>query len=1168
MKIIILLLMVFITMNLIANLDFGKDLFDDELYEEAINEFEKIIAESPTSNEAQEAIFYIGESYRERKQFARAENSYRKLIEGYPGNTFRDKVLHFLMLVQYEQAKYEEAIKICEQMLNKYPLSKFTQSSLSLYLQSIYNIGEYNRVIVKGRKIVKNYEDYTNIPDVQLIMAKAFFTANIPEEGRKTLNKIISEYPDHDARWQAVELEIELLENSEGIVKAAEELAQKITEDVPRHFEESLRLKLAEYYHELKKYDLAYLELEKLINKFDSSEDLDKYIIFYSSCQLKLNKFSEVIDDHFNFRKVFRESPLKAEYLLNLARAHFMLNDPEKAREIIEDARAATTKDTNLFECDKLSADILLKNGQLTNAIESYKKLLYSPFARTDELLFLLGDIYVEYFSQYSTAIKYYQRIITGYSTPEYYNKAYYKIALCYENMNMYNEAISELEQINPDEITDAEFRNKIEHKKRYLKEFKQQDYETAFNKLVESLAEFFENEDKNLLQEDLIDIMSSDLKEYEKATGMINLENNPKGYYQRAKLFLINAEKKRAEAKYIQAEECVQKADLLISKLDKDEHEEWITEVNLKKELIKDEKTTSETIVKLEEFVKKFPGSFASNEFALGIGNYYQAQNNMAKAAEYFEKLINYSEINDDDFYKAKLGLAEYYYSKNEDANALRNYKVADHYINLKQPKILFHYAVVLKESGEIDKAKEKLAFLLNNSDYFDDYDSAVNYFCDILKKSGEYKTIVKYRLLLPAKKRKDDFYLTLAEDYLQIEDKEKAKEALMHIVEKSYDTLFNLGMLQFETGEYEIAKYTFGELSQKNKKDLKNYEMLGKIAFIQEEFLEAAVNYKKIIDKLGDNFTGYEGINKIAKENIIALYRIANRPKAETLTSNFKKLFTSEEINEIELNRAIYQIKLNKKKAESIFSKLVKGKNVTNDARIKAYFWRGVVRLELEKLEEAKSDFTTVANSIDEEMSNQAHLKLGTINFSQEKYQEALGHYYKVIENDQDGELAFDAARNFAFVCKTIEEWQKAIAAYQIILERWGDQELEANTIFDIAFCHFRDKKYANAAEMFSRSIPLLNDAETQAEAQYWIGESYFGMDQYETAVSEFLKVGYNYPDFAHWAASAELKAGESYQNMKKIEKASRIYERIIDKYGRYSQWGTEAAKRLENL
>ncbi len=1151
-----------------ANLDFGKDLFDDELYEEAINEFEKIIAESPTSNEAQEAIFFIGESYRERKQFARAENSYRKLIEGYPCNIFREKVLHYLVLVQYEQEKYKEAIKTCEQMLNKYPLSKFTKSSLSLYLQSIYNIGEYNRVIVKGRKIVKNYGDYNNIPDIQLIIAKAFFAANIPEEGRKTLNKIISEYPDHDARWKAIELEIELLEKSNGITEAAEKLAQKISQDVPRHFEESLRLKLAEYYRELNKNDLAYLELDKLINKFDSSEDLDKYIIFYSSCQLKLNKFNEIIDDHSNFRKVFRESPLKAEYLLNLARAHFMLNDTDRAVSIIKDALAATTEDKILFECDLLKADILLKKGQLTSAIESYKKLLYSPFARRDELLFMLGDIYFENFFQYITALKFYQRVITDYSTPDYYNKAYYKIALCYENMNMYNEAISELEQINPDEIADVEFRNKIEHKKRYLKEFKQQDYKTAFNKLVGSLAEFFENEDKNLLQEDLIDIMSSDLKEYEKATGLINLKNNLKGYYQRAKLFLINAEKKKAETKYNQVEEYMQKANLAISKLDKNKHEEWITEVNLKKELIASEKTTSETIVKLEEFVKKYPGSFASNEFALEIGNYYQAKNNMEKAAEYFEKLINYSEINDDDFYKAKLDLAEYYYDQNDDLNALKNYRTAKSRIDLRQPSISFHYAVILNETGNTEEAKNHLAFLINNAGYFDGFDTAVNYFCKLLRKSGEYIIAIQYQLLLPEDKRTDSFYLTLADDYLQIDDKEKAKEALMHIIEKSYDTLFNLGMLQFETGEYEIAKYTFGELSKKNKKNLINYEMLGKIAFIQEEFLEAAVYYKKIIDKLGDNFSNYNGIAQIAKENIISLYRIANRSKAETITSKFKKLFTAEEINEIELNRAIYHIKLNKKKAESIFSKLVKGKNVTNDARIKAYFWRGVVRLELKKLEEAKSDFTTVANSIDREMSNQAHLKLGTINFSQEKYQDALIHYYKVIENDQDGELAFDAARNFAFVCKTIEEWQKAVAAYQIILERWGDQELEANTIFDIAFCHFRDKKYANAAEMFARSILLLNDAETQAEAQYWIGESYFGMDQYEIAVSEFLKVGYNYPDFTHWAASAELKAGESYQDMKKIEKARRIYERIIDKYGRYSQWGTEAAKRLENL
>ena len=98
-----------------------------------------------------------------------------------------------------------------------------------------------------------------------------------------------------------------------------------------------------------------------------------------------------------------------------------------------------------------------------------------------------------------------------------------------------------------------------------------------------------------------------------------------------------------------------------------------------------------------------------------------------------------------------------------------------------------------------------------------------------------------------------------------------------------------------------------------------------------------------------------------------------------------------------------------------------------------------------------------------------------------------------------------------------------------------------------------------------MFTRAIPLLEDKEAQAEAQYWIGESLFGMESYEDAVSELLKVGYNYPQFTQWAASAELKAGEAYQNSKEFDKATQIYERVISKYGKYSQWGTEASSRL---
>ncbi|MDY6915079.1 MAG: tetratricopeptide repeat protein, partial [Candidatus Cloacimonadota bacterium] len=178
------------------------------------------------------------------------------------------------------------------------------------------------------------------------------------------------------------------------------------------------------------------------------------------------------------------------------------------------------------------------------------------------------------------------------------------------------------------------------------------------------------------------------------------------------------------------------------------------------------------------------------------------------------------------------------------------------------------------------------------------------------------------------------------------------------------------------------------------------------------------------------------------------------------------------------------------------------------------------------------------------------------------------ALSHYYYVIQNDTDGDLAFDAAKNFAYVCKTIEEWQKAVEAYQIILERWGDAELEAQTIFDIAFCHFRDKKYEKAIQMFQQSMQILEDGELKAEAQYWLAESYFGMENYEKAVTEFLKVSYNYNDYLQWAALSELRAGQVYLEAGSIEKAKRLFNRIIDKYSASSDWGREAVKILKEL
>jgi len=1154
--------------NLAADFQFGKELFEDGLYEEAILEFEKIISLSPTSEDAQQSLFYIGECFFEQKKFLQAEEKYLSLLDGYPNNSFKDKILYKLALSQFKQAKLNEALLNFDTLIDKYPLSKFTELSLPYYIQSFFEQKNYETVIVKGQKLIKDYEKSSQVPEILFWMAKAYFSVNKRTECENTLKRILSEFPNAEIRWKSLLLGIDLIAETQGIQNAADTLSLKLKTNIPRQFEEELRLKLIDYYFVLEQYESAFPNVNELIQKFDNSLQLDFYIILKTECQLKLKKIEEILKEEKDFRKVFKESDLKENYELNLARAEYRLRNYEKANNRLDEILADTKNDSIIYECKFLRAGILENTGKFSFAINQLQDLLDSDFSQKDQILFNIGNIYFEKFKNHRTAITHYQQITSQFSQSDFFIPAIYKTALCYEKFEKNNEAIRELSKIDRENENDKQLKAEISAKKEYLTKFKQKDFESGFYNLLHSIYFYLEDDNKEKLQYEVISILVEDIKNIDQIEELISSKTSPEYIYLQANIYLYKAERAKYESKDFDKKSYLLKAGEKIDLLNPQTHKMWFDELKIEKDLHQEQETNHQFISRMERFIEEFPDTKKKNKFLLEIIRYYSNQKDKEKTYLFAEKLILDKTIERSYFFKLKLDLAAYYFQKKNYKSALKNYHLAESKITIDQPQTWFDFAVTLSEQGQKNKAISKLEFLVNNAEDFKEFLNAVKYLVQILHENENFTDAVKYSQLIPGMDRDDDYYLDLSNDYLKIGNKEKAKEYLLHIKEKDIETLRKLANLQFETRDYEMAKYTYNELVKKEKNNLQNYKMLAHISFLQEDFLDAAKNYKVIVDKLGENFKDYQNIRQVALENIISLYRIENRPKAETLTKKFKDILSEDDLDEIELNKGIYQIEVDPKKGEKIFKNLLKKPELKAETKIAAYFRRGIARLKQEKIEEAEVDFKTVANSIDPELSKQAHLKLGTINFSNENFQQALENYYKVIEADDDGQLAFDAAKNFAFVCKTIKEWQKAIAAYEIILERWGDSGLEAATVFDIAFCHFRDKKYMKSIEMFERAIPILNEKELQAEAHYWIGESYFGQEDYEKAISEFLKVGYNYSEFAQWTASAELRAGESYINLDKKDKAKRTFERIIDKYGKYSDWGKEASKRLESM
>lgn len=1161
--ILYILLVMFLALN--ANMDFARELYEDQLYEEAIAEFRKVVTENPTSQEAQRASFLIADSYLKLEQYPQAETALLKFQEAYPSYKNRDKLLFQLAIAQFQQQKYQIALQNYTTLIQDYPLSDYTKKALVNLLQCYFNLENYNQLILKSEDFQENYPYHSDMAQILYWRAKAYLANNMENEAKTLLNKIEKEYSHSNARWQAFELRMDILQKEQGSDTVITKLSENLQNNIPRLFEEKLRFKLVQLYLEDNNYNLAANELQNLIEKFNSSAKMPEYICKLTLANLKLKRYEQITDSYRDNLKYFQNSDLKQRYLFYVAQAFYKKNNFTEAEAIIAENKSEAPnglKNDFVF----LQAKIWEATNRLNKAVQQYQNLLQQNSKDTEEILMRLGDIYFHNFQNYKTAQKYYNRLITDFANGALQPEASYKLALTFENLQQIDEAISELQAIDLSMVTSSELKNKIQFKLNYLSNFQNPNYQAAVTNLIETFYNFLQQEDKQAATTELIKILSDDLKKYEQSLALLNTQNDSYSAYLRSKIYLQLATKNKLEGNSQKAKSYFASVDSL--QIEYATNQQWNSEIEIRKELFLQDGLTEDIATKMEVFVSRYAQSKVSNEFILQVANYFYANQNYEKAAGYYQQLQKTDNISESEFSEAKIRLAEYFYNQDNDEKALQNYTLAEKYINLQKPLILFHHAVVLNENGYQQKALQKFKFLLNNSGDFSAYKNAVYYFTSLLRSQEKYAEVVDYMQLIPQQKRDDEFYKQLAQDYLALDELEKAKQTLMHVSPKSTETLTQLAKLQFQTQDWEIAKYSLNKLISENPSQLQNYMLLAQIYFQQENYEEAQKLYAKILEKLGGNYNNFEKLNILATQYAISLYQRENRPKAEKITKQFAEYLNNSEKNRIELHRGIYYIKLEPEKAAKILSKLLGKNELQPKLMIEVYYWRGVAYLEAKQLEKAKTDFNTVANSVDEELSNQAYLKLGTINFSQENYQKALEQYYRVIQQDTDGQLAFAAAKNFAFVCKTIEEWQKAVDAYQIILKRWGDADLEAQTIFDIAFCHYRDKKYDKAVEMFRQSLQLIEDAELQAEAQYWLAESYFGMENYETAVTEFLKVSYNYSEFLQWAALSELRAAQSYLKMQNVVKAKRLLNRIIDKYGAASNWGKEAVKILKEL
>ena len=161
-----------------------------------------------------------------------------------------------------------------------------------------------------------------------------------------------------------------------------------------------------------------------------------------------------------------------------------------------------------------------------------------------------------------------------------------------------------------------------------------------------------------------------------------------------------------------------------------------------------------------------------------------------------------------------------------------------------------------------------------------------------------------------------------------------------------------------------------------------------------------------------------------------------------------------------------------------------------------------------------------------LNQRLAEQKHFK--------QKSEEKINALSNIIENSN---LVIDSLR------KSIDQKEEKKS------KMMAKDTMDVEHCYDMALQLFRQEKYQKALPRFKKLLNKFPDHELTGNFIYWIGESYFGMQNYQKALEYFDQVE-RYNDSPK-KDDALLMAGRSLAKMGKTDKAKLKFNELIDVY-----------------
>jgi tetratricopeptide (TPR) repeat protein len=199
-----------------------------------------------------------------------------------------------------------------------------------------------------------------------------------------------------------------------------------------------------------------------------------------------------------------------------------------------------------------------------------------------------------------------------------------------------------------------------------------------------------------------------------------------------------------------------------------------------------------------------------------------------------------------------------------------------------------------------------------------------------------------------------------------------------------------------------------------------------------------------------------------------------------------------------------------------------------------------------------------------------SRAHLALGNIQFTREKWDAAIQHYRRIVDDpDADPTLLPLAMSNLINTYETAGVYDAALALARRYLELYPDIEDSFDKRVKIGILYER-LGYHDQAIVHLQALLDEAGSDLEAEIRYYIGEANYNKGDYKQAILDFLKVPYlvTKKGKIDWTANALYMSAQSYEKMGRYDQALSMYQQIVDRSGIDDVYKAAARKEINRV